>query len=116
MANMGLVNAFNEMAEFEFSIGSDTFKGDAYRKVANALSLITVPIRSGKALANGKEKVAGIGKASGEKIDEFLSTGKIQRKTSPTGSRSVARTRWRTARRPSRRGLRTRSRRGVATA
>ena len=54
-------------------------QGAAYKKVAEALSRLSAPVRTGKALASGKEKVQGIGKASGEKIDEYLVTGKIEK-------------------------------------
>ena len=63
----------------QFSIANDAFKGAAYRKVAEAVAGFPAPVRSGKALASGKGKVAGIGKASGEKIDEWLTSGKVRR-------------------------------------
>jgi len=75
-ANRALVNAFAEMSSHEFK-NKDTFKALAYKKVAAALAKLSVPVTSGKKLASGKGKLEGVGKASGQKIDEFLETGQI---------------------------------------
>ena len=67
--NRGLVEAFTEMSSHEFKNG-DKFKGISYKKVAVAISELTAPVTSGKKCASGKGKLPGVGKASGEKIDE----------------------------------------------
>mmetsp|Transcript_33620 Transcript_33620/g.81332 ORF Transcript_33620/g.81332 Transcript_33620/m.81332 type:complete len:154 (+) Transcript_33620:19-480(+) len=72
LPNAALVDVFEELAEHEFAL--DKFKAVAYRKVAASLR------NSGK-ITSGKEatKLPGIGKVSGEKIDEFLLTGKVDK-------------------------------------
>ena len=66
-SNEALAACFDELCEFE---GGRGFKANAYRKVANVL-------REAPAVASGKEagKMAGIGKSSATKIQEFLDTG-----------------------------------------
>mmetsp|Transcript_12817 Transcript_12817/g.38165 ORF Transcript_12817/g.38165 Transcript_12817/m.38165 type:complete len:305 (+) Transcript_12817:88-1002(+) len=74
--NAALAAAFKELSHFEYKQG-DRFKGTAYKKVSDAIAEQAEPITSGKKASSGKTKIAGIGKASGEKIDEFLTTGAI---------------------------------------
>ena len=63
---------------------SDHFKAISYRKTSIAIQKLTFPIdgtegRTGKAISTSKKfKVDGIGKSGGIKIDEYLSTGKIE--------------------------------------
>ncbi|KAJ8613428.1 hypothetical protein CTAYLR_002300 [Chrysophaeum taylorii] len=70
--NAGLALAFTEMSSIYFKQG-DKMRGGAYKKVAATIAGEADPITSGKAC----KSLPGIGKASMEKIDEFLSTGKI---------------------------------------
>lgn len=70
--NEGLATAFSEMAGLYFKQG-ERMKGASYKKVSGVLAGLTSPVTSGKEC----QKLPGVGKASGEKIDEFLATGKI---------------------------------------
>ncbi|KAJ1451228.1 hypothetical protein M885DRAFT_19101 [Pelagophyceae sp. CCMP2097] len=71
--NRGLAGAFSDLSTFNFKNG-DTMKGVAFKKVFEALQKHTEPITSGKQA----QKLANIGKSSGTKIDEFLSTGRME--------------------------------------
>eukprot|EP00468_Gymnochlora_sp_CCMP2014_P013348 CAMPEP_0167765264 /NCGR_PEP_ID=MMETSP0110_2-20121227/14573_1 /TAXON_ID=629695 /ORGANISM="Gymnochlora sp., Strain CCMP2014" /LENGTH=327 /DNA_ID=CAMNT_0007652923 /DNA_START=70 /DNA_END=1053 /DNA_ORIENTATION=- len=78
--NMGIVESFWELASFEFKDMQNKMKGIAYQKVARAVAGLDYVVTNGSILAKkGPKKVAGIGKVSGMKIDEFLETGKIER-------------------------------------
>ena len=69
--NVEIAALFTELADFEFKKG-EKFKGAGYKKVAAAL-LTAEKVTSGKEA----QKLKGIGKSSGEKIQEFLDTGKV---------------------------------------
>mmetsp|Transcript_13120 Transcript_13120/g.40382 ORF Transcript_13120/g.40382 Transcript_13120/m.40382 type:complete len:197 (-) Transcript_13120:1790-2380(-) len=71
--NRPLVEAFRELQRYEFDVGQ-RFKGAAYAKVATALAGLDYKVESGQKCMEMK----GIGKASANKIDEFLQTGKIE--------------------------------------
>ena len=70
--NAPLAGVFKELSSFEYKKG-DNIKGTAYKKVSAALAAHTEKITSGKEA----KKLAGIGKSSADKIDEFLSSGKV---------------------------------------
>ena len=70
--NAPLAGVFKELSSFEYKKG-DNIKGTAYKKVSAALAAHTAQITSGKEA----KKLAGIGKSSADKIDEFLSSGKV---------------------------------------
>ena len=81
--NAALAGVFKELSSFEYKKGDnikgtaykkgDNIKGTAYKKVSAALAAHTAQITSGKEA----KKLAGIGKSSADKIDEFLSSGKV---------------------------------------
>lgn len=73
--NYELVDVFDKLASYE----EDSHKRDAYRKAADAIYKLPFKVNNGSELATGPMKVAGIGKGISKKIDEFLSTGKVQR-------------------------------------
>jgi hypothetical protein len=70
--NAALAGVFKELSTFEYKKG-DNIKGTAYKKVSAALAAHTAQITSGKEA----KKLAGIGKSSADKIDEFLARGTI---------------------------------------
>lgn len=70
--NADLAAAFNELASAYFKAG-DRMRGAAYKKATATIADQPDPITSGKAC----KSLPGIGKASVEKIDEFLQTGRI---------------------------------------
>jgi len=72
--NAVIADLFTELCGFCFKEG-DKFKGVAYRKVALALQEHPDKIETGKEAM----KLKGVGKASGEKIQEYLDTGKIEK-------------------------------------
>lgn len=71
-ANAGLALAFTELGDAYAKLG-DRMRSSAYKKVAATIAEQTEPITSGK----GCKNLPGIGKASVEKIDEYLQTGTI---------------------------------------
>ena len=72
----GAIAVLDELATYEMK--ENMFKGTSIRKGVDALRQLDFVVTSGKALAAGKSKVPGIGKGIGERIDEFLETGKIE--------------------------------------
>lgn len=72
--NADLALAFLELADLYFKQG-DRMRGASYRKVATAIAEQPEKITSGKECA----KLPGVGKASVLKIDEFLTTGGIEK-------------------------------------
>jgi len=72
--NEDIAAVFIELADFEFK-KKDTFKALAYKKVAAALRELTTRVRSGAEAS----RIPGVGKASSSKIDEYLTTGTVQR-------------------------------------
>ena len=73
-ANDKLCAVFEDLMYYESKDGNK-WAGVAYNKVLKALRALKKPIASGSDLKN----VGGVGKASIEKVDEFLSSGKIQK-------------------------------------
>lgn len=63
------------MADYEKNVNRDIHRYNAYRKAANAVSQHPEKITSG---AEAK-KLKGVGVKISEKIDEFLTTGKLQK-------------------------------------
>jgi DNA polymerase/3'-5' exonuclease PolX len=55
----------------------DPFKIRAYRKAADAIRNLDYEVTSGEELANGPNKVKGIGKSIANRIDKFLQTGEM---------------------------------------
>ena len=73
--NHEIVDIFDKLASYE----EDPHKRNAYRTVGDALHALPYKVTSGKELAKGPNKVEGIGKSAAKIIDEFLSTGKVQK-------------------------------------
>ena len=57
---------------------SDIHKKAAYKKAAQAIKNLDFEVTSGEELAKGPNKVAGIGKSIGRKIDNFLQFGEMK--------------------------------------
>lgn len=70
--NQELADAFAELSGFEFKRG-ERFKGGTWSKVAKAIRDCETKINNGKEA----QKLKGIGKSAGGKIDEFLETGTL---------------------------------------
>jgi DNA polymerase (family 10) len=76
MTNVDVVRVFNEIADLMEIKGEDGFRVNAYRRVARSID--DMPGLITDAAARGElGTLAGVGKASAEKIQELLSTGKI---------------------------------------
>lgn len=73
--NSELADVFDELAHYE----KDEHKSAAYDNAAQIIDKLPFKVTSGKELAKGPKKVAGIGKSIANVIDEFLSTGKVQK-------------------------------------
>jgi DNA polymerase/3'-5' exonuclease PolX len=73
--NSELADVFDELAHHE----KDEHKSKAYDNAAQIIDRLPFKVTSGKELAKGPKKVAGIGKSIADVIDEFLSTGKVQK-------------------------------------
>src|SRR5210317_2236236 len=73
--NSELADVFDELAHYE----KDEHKSKAYDNAAQIIDRLPFKVTSGKELAKGPKKVAGIGKSIANVIDEFLSTGKVQK-------------------------------------
>ncbi|KAJ8903717.1 hypothetical protein NDN08_004817 [Rhodosorus marinus] len=70
--NRPLTELFRELAKYEFE-EENRQKGFAYQKVGTAIAECDFEVTSGKEAMTLK----GVGKSSGSKIDEYLTTGKI---------------------------------------
>ena len=57
---------------------SDIHKKAAYKKAAQAIKNLDFEVTSGEELAKGPNKVTGIGKSIGRKIDNFLQFGEMK--------------------------------------
>ena len=57
---------------------SDVHKKAAYKKAAQAIKNLDFEVTSGEELTKGPNKVAGIGKSIGRKIDNFLQFGEMK--------------------------------------
>ena len=73
--NSELADVFDELAHHE----KDEHKSKAYDNAAQIIDHLPFKVTSGKELAKGPKKVKGIGKSIANVIDEFLSTGKVQK-------------------------------------
>jgi DNA polymerase/3'-5' exonuclease PolX len=71
--NECIFDALEEVATRE----SDVHKKAAYKKAAQAIKNLDFEVTSGEELAKGPNKVAGIGKSIGRKIDNFLQFGEM---------------------------------------
>jgi DNA polymerase (family 10) len=77
MNNRQLAEAFTMIADLLEIKGEIVYKTLAYRKAAD--SLLNLPREASEYWKEGKlEDIPGVGKAIAEKIDEFLSTGKLE--------------------------------------
>lgn len=79
-ANASLVAAFQELAELYFKSGNAN-AGATYKKVINTINGLDFAVTedNAKGLCKGKTKVANIGKASADKIYEFVTTGTMEK-------------------------------------
>ena len=73
--NSELADVLDSLAYYE----KDEHKSAAYDHAANIIDQLPFKVTSGKELAKGPKKVKGIGKSIANVIDEFLSTGKVQK-------------------------------------
>jgi DNA polymerase/3'-5' exonuclease PolX len=73
--NSELADVFDELAHHE----KDEHKSKAYDNAAQIIDRLPFKVTSGKELAKGPKKIAGIGKSIANVIDEFLSTGKVKK-------------------------------------
>ncbi len=72
--NECIFDALEEVATRE----SDVHKKAAYKKAAQAIKNLDFDVTSGEELVKGPNKVAGIGKSIGRKIDNFLQFGEMK--------------------------------------
>ena len=72
--NECIFDALGEVSSRE----SDIHKKAAYKKAAQAIKNLDFEVTSGEELAKGPNKVAGIGKSIGRKIDNFLQFGEMK--------------------------------------
>ena len=73
--NSELADVFDELAHHE----KDEHKSKAYDNAAQIIDRLPFKVVNGEELAKGPKKVAGIGKSIAKVIDEFISTGKVQK-------------------------------------
>ncbi|KOC60899.1 DNA polymerase beta [Habropoda laboriosa] len=73
--NQDLCDFLIELANYERNVSKNIFKYNAYRKAVGTLSSLPERVKSGKEA----RKLPGIGEKIAKKIDEFLSTGKLQK-------------------------------------
>lgn len=77
MTNADVVRVFSEIADMMEIKGEDSFRVSSYRRVARAVEELAGDIRE-IAARGGLTEIAGVGKSSAEKIQEFLRTGKVR--------------------------------------
>ncbi|XP_076233954.1 DNA polymerase beta [Calliopsis andreniformis] len=73
--NQDLCDFLMELANYERNVSKNIYKYNAYRKAAGTLSSLPERVKSG----DEAKKLQGIGEKIAKKIDEFLSTGKLQK-------------------------------------
>ncbi|XP_043392321.1 DNA polymerase beta isoform X1 [Chelonia mydas] len=73
--NAGITDFLSELANYERNVNRAIHKYNAYRKAASVISKYPSKIKSG---AEAK-KLEGVGAKIADKIDEFLSTGKLRK-------------------------------------
>ncbi len=76
MRNQQLSDLFNQMADIMEILGEDHFRINTYRKVARVISDCPKDVAT-LATEHGLQDLPGIGKASAEKINEFVHRGSI---------------------------------------
>ena len=78
-ANASLAAAFEEMGNLVKKKGEPSYKFTSYFLAAHSIRKWPTEIKDGKELTKGKLKVKGLGKSTGDKMNEFLETGTIQK-------------------------------------
>jgi len=73
--NSQFCDMLHDLAEYEKNVARNMFKSKAYRKASTILSQHPVRITSG----NEAKKLPGIGAAIAKKIDEIITTGKLEK-------------------------------------
>jgi len=73
--NADFVDFLFELANYEKNVNRNVFKHNAYRKAASIISKLPERLQSGEEA----QKLDGVGKQIAKKIDEFISTGKLQK-------------------------------------
>ncbi|XP_039260196.2 DNA polymerase beta-like [Styela clava] len=73
--NSGITDFLTELADYEKNVNRSFHKSNAYRKAASAISKCNEPIKKG----SDARKLEGVGAKIAEKIDEFLTTGKLRK-------------------------------------
>ncbi|HUT59208.1 MAG TPA: DNA polymerase/3'-5' exonuclease PolX [Phycisphaerae bacterium] len=76
MKNTELGQVFASIADLMEILGADPFRINSYRKAGRAVEDLAEPIED-VAAAGELQKIPGIGKSTGAKIDEYLKTGKV---------------------------------------
>ncbi|XP_076162816.1 DNA polymerase beta [Ptiloglossa arizonensis] len=74
-SNQDLCEFLIELANYERNVNNNIYKYNAYRKASSTLNSLPYRVTSGDAA----KKLPGIGDKIAKKIDEFLSTGKLQK-------------------------------------
>ncbi|MGA2266383.1 MAG: DNA polymerase/3'-5' exonuclease PolX [Phycisphaerae bacterium] len=77
MKNQELANIFSQMADLMEILGEDPFRVASYRRAGRVLEDLAEPIEE-IAAAGKLEELEGIGKSTAAKINQYLSTGRIQ--------------------------------------
>ncbi|XP_015111998.1 DNA polymerase beta [Diachasma alloeum] len=73
--NSDLCDLLTELANYERNITKNIYKANAYRKAASTLGHLSHRVKSG----DEAKELPGIGEKIAKKIDEFLTTGKLQK-------------------------------------
>ncbi|KAK9297035.1 hypothetical protein QLX08_009132 [Tetragonisca angustula] len=73
--NQDLCDFLIDLANYERNVSKNIYKYNAYRKAATTLSGLPERVKNGQEA----RKLPGIGEKIAKKIDEFLSTGKLQK-------------------------------------
>ncbi|MCK6486577.1 MAG: DNA polymerase/3'-5' exonuclease PolX [Phycisphaerae bacterium] len=76
MANRELADIFERIADFLDINGEDAFRVNSYRRVARALEDLTEDVAD-LAAAKRLEEIPGVGKATKEKIEQYVLTGHV---------------------------------------
>ncbi|EDQ87142.1 uncharacterized protein MONBRDRAFT_33482 [Monosiga brevicollis MX1] len=74
-ANAEICDFLNQLADYERNVSRNIHKYNAYRKAARSIAAHSLPLRSGK----DAQRLDGVGKKIGEKIEEFLTTGGLKK-------------------------------------
>src|SRR5690606_9899283 len=77
MLNAAIISLFHELATYMQIAGENQFKIRAYKNAADAVQNLKVPIDF-LAFNRQLENIDGLGESSINKINEFLTTGKMQ--------------------------------------